>query len=666
MNRLGSATSPYLRQHADNPVDWWEWGEAAWAEARRHRRPVLLSIGYSACHWCHVMAHESFEDPATAALMNELFVCIKVDREERPDVDGVYMQAVQAMTGHGGWPMTVFCTPAAVPYYGGTYFPPEDRHGMPGFPRILQAAAAAWTDHPDDVARTGEQLRQALAPPRLPPAAAPPDAAVIAAAAAVLVRGTDREHGGFGAAPKFPHPGALDLMLRHARVTGDDAARDAALLTLDRMERGGVRDQVGGAFHRYSVDARWAVPHFERMLYDNAQLAPVYLHAFQLTGDPRWAGVVAQVLDATLADLALPGGGIASTLDADSVEGEGAYFTWTRPQLDAVLGPADGAFAARVYGVDAPGHTLEDGGTVLHRPEPDAATARELGVTPGDFAQRLAGVRARLLTARAERPAPGRDDKVITAWNGMMIGALAEAGAALDRPDWIGAAERAAAFCATELGAATGAPRRCWLDGDSRIAGFLEDSAALADGLLHLHAATGDPAHLALARRLCDDMLARFHDPVAGFYDTAVDGEALLVRPQTLDDNAVPAGRSLAALALLRLGALTGERRYLEVARSTIEPLADAVGRSPLGLANLGWATQQLVLGMHEVALVGGGDVSGLTALRDVVQHEWWPLAAVTWTGGMPRRPCHCSPDAPPSPAAPPRTSAARWCARRR
>jgi uncharacterized protein YyaL (SSP411 family) len=433
-NRLAAETSPYLQQHADNPVDWWPWGEEAFAEARRSDRPVLLSIGYSACHWCHVMAHESFENPEIAALMNELFVNVKVDREERPDVDSIYMHAVQAMTGRGGWPMTMFLTPRGVPYFGGTYFPPEDRHGMRGFPYVLRAAAQAYHTQKDDVARVGEQLRQALTPPRLRAGEEPLDAALVEQAVGALTEMTDRRHGGFGGAPKFPHAAALDLMLRHHAIAGDPQALDAALITLDRMARGGIYDHAGGGFHRYSVDAQWAVPHFEKMLYDNAQLAPVYLHAYQLTGEVRWRRVCEETLDYVAREMRLPGGGFASTQDADSEGEEGRFFVWTPEQLSAVLGEEDGALAARVFGVTAAGN-FEHGTTVLSLPYPVEQVAQSLGVDAFELQQRIDGIRKRLYEVREQRVHPGRDDKVITAWNALMLRAFAEAGAALERDD---------------------------------------------------------------------------------------------------------------------------------------------------------------------------------------------------------------------------------------
>ncbi len=628
-NRLAGESSPYLRQHANNPVDWWPWSEEAWAEARRRDVPVLLSVGYSACHWCHVMAHESFEDPGIAAIQNELFVSIKVDREERPDVDTVYMTAVQAMTGRGGWPMTVFCTPHGVPYYGGTYFPPEDRQGMRGFPAILRAAAQAYHEDREAVDRTGAQLRAALAPPRIGAGDGPPGPEVLDAACARLVEQTDRRDGGFGGAPKFPHPAALDAMLRHSRARGDMTAANVALVSLDRMARGGVHDQVGGGFHRYSVDARWAVPHFEKMLYDNAQLAPVYLHAWRLTGEERWRDVAVDVLDYLVREMRLEGGGFASAQDADSEGGEGAFFVWTPEQLRAVLGEEDGALAARLFGV-SPAGNFEDGTSVLSLPYPLEVVARSLGTPEEELHGRLRSIRASLHEARRSRAAPERDGKVVTAWNALAVSAFAEAGSLLLRDDYVQVARDCAGFLMTHV-CRDGRPLRSWLDGAGRVGGFLEDSAFLCDALLTLYAATGEPEWFTAARGLADDMLERFLDPVAGFYDTPVDGEPLLVRPQTIDDNAVPAGQSIAAVALLRLAALTGEHRYRRAALRVVEPLAGAVARSPLAFGNLAWAVELAAAEIREVAVAGAREDPAARALVAAVLERWDPTTVLAW-----------------------------------
>ena len=628
-NRLAGETSPYLVQHAGNPVDWWPWGDAAFAEARRLDRPVLLSVGYSACHWCHVMAHESFENPQIAAVMNGLFVNIKVDREERPDVDSVYMSAVQAMTGGGGWPMTVFLTPQAVPYFGGTYFPPEDRGGMRGFPYVLRAAADAYHNRKDAVAQAGEQLRQALAPPRLR-GGDDPTTALIDQAARALVEQTDRRHGGLGErAPKFPHPAALDLLLRRHRASGDATMLDAALITLDRMARGGIYDQVGGGFHRYSVDARWAVPHFEKMLYDNAQLAPVYLHAYQLTGDPAWRRICEETLDYVAREMLLPRGGFASTQDADSEGEEGRFFVWTPQQLREVLGEDDAALTARVFGV-VEGGNFEHGTTVLSIPYPLEQVATAIDTGEPQLRDRIDDIRRRLYAAREQRVHPGRDDKVITAWNALMLGAFAEAGAALQRPDYVEIAQNCAVFLRTEL-MREGVVLRTWKDGVAKITGFLEDVAFLCDTLLTLYQATGDPQWFAESLRLGADMLDRFHDPVAGFYDTAIDAEPLLVRPKSIDDNAVPAGQSIAAYAMLRLHAFTADERWRSAAMAVITPLAQAVARSPMALGNLAWALDLAVTPVREVAVAGAPDAADTAALVRTVTARFDPARVLAW-----------------------------------
>jgi uncharacterized protein len=628
-NRLGTESSPYLLQHAGNPVDWWPWGEEAFSEARRLDRPVLLSVGYSACHWCHVMAHESFENEQIAAVMNELFVNIKVDREERPDVDSVYMQAVQAMTGSGGWPMTVFLTPQGVPFFGGTYFPPEDRGGMRGFPFVLRAAADAYHNRKDAVSQAGEQLRQALAPPRLP-AGDEPTAAQLDQAANALVEMTDRRHGGFGGAPKFPHAAAIDLLLRRHRASGDARLLDAALISLDRMARGGICDHVGGGFHRYSVDAQWSVPHFEKMLYDNAQLAPVYLHAHQLTGDARWRRVCEQALDYVVGEMRLAAGGFASTQDADSEGEEGRFFVWTPQQLrDALGSDDDAALAARVFGVSDAGN-FEHGATVLSLPYPLEQVASSLGVDEAELRARLDRIRARLYEVREQRVHPGRDDKVVTSWNALMLGAFAEAGAALARSDYVDVARDCATFLLDSV-ARDGRLLRTWKDGAAKIDGFLEDYSFLCDALLSLYQATGEPRWFAESQRIALDMLDRFYDPVGGFYDTAIDAQPLLVRPKSLDDNALPAGQSMAAHALLRLHAYTGEDRWRSTALAVVSPLAPAVARSPLALGNLGWALELAVTPVREVAVAGSPDSDDTSALVRTVAERFDSARVLAW-----------------------------------
>jgi len=625
-NRLADETSPYLLQHADNPVDWYPWGDEAFALARAEDRPVLLSIGYSACHWCHVMAHECFENDEIAALMNERFVNIKVDREERPDVDSIYMQAVIAISGHGGWPMTVFLTPSGEPFFGGTYFPPVDRQGLRGFPYVLDAAATVYRERRDEVTQAADQLRRALEPPAVP--AGGGAMGDLDAAAALLLTQTDMRHGGFGAAPKFPHPAALDLLLRRHRASGDQRLLDAALLTLDHMARGGIHDQIGGGFHRYAVDGLWSIPHFEKMLYDNAQLAPVYLHAHQLTGDRRWRRVVEDTLDHALRELTLPSAGFASSQDADSPGGEGSYFVWTALQLTEVLGGEDGMLAARVFGV-SDGGNFEHGTTVLSMPFPPAQVARSLAIKEDELQDRVDSIRERLLAARGHRPAPARDDKVLTSWNALMVAALAEAGAALGRPDYVDAARGCADFLLTEL-RPDGVLLRTWKDGRAKIIGFLEDSAFLADSLITLYEASGNGRYFTAARELVDDALHRFEDGGV-LYDTASDAEPLLVRPRTIDDNPIPAGQSVLAAALLRLAALTGDPALRERAEAIMRPLGAAVERSPLAVSSLGCAMDRALARSREIAIVGPTDDPRTIALLAVVHSRWLPEAVLAW-----------------------------------
>ena len=634
-NRLAAESSPYLLQHADNPVDWYPWGDAAFERARSDDRPVLLSIGYSACHWCHVMAHESFENAEIAALMNAHFVSIKVDREERPDVDSVYMSAAQAMGVPGGWPLTVFLTPQGLPFFGGTYFPPADRPGLRGFPAVLRAAAAAYREQRDEIGAMGEKVRDAVAPRSLP-AASEPTAAILDAAARKLASETDRAHGGFGAAPKFPHPQALDLMLRRSWATGDPLIRDAAVLSLDAMSRGGIHDQVGGGFHRYSVDARWSVPHFEKMLYDNALLAPVYLHAYQVSGLEDMLEVCTRTLDYMARELRLPDGAFAASQDADSPGGEGAFFVWTPSQLRDTLGVDDGALAARVFGV-VDGGNFEHGTTVLSMPYPLAQVARSMSIDEPALRARVEDIRTRLRMARASRPAPERDGKVITAWNALAIRALAEAGPALERPDYVAIARRCADFVLEHL-VRDGVVHRIWNGGEGRIIGFLDDAANLGDALLTLYEATGESRYFTAALGLCQRIVEQHRDADGNYFDTAGDAEPLIVRPRTIDDNPVSAGQSVAAALFCRMHAFTGEERWQSRAMEIIAPLATVVARAPLAVAGLAAAMELAVGPMREIAIAGDPEDTRTRALLDVAQRRFDPLSVLAWgpSGAVP------------------------------
>jgi uncharacterized protein YyaL (SSP411 family) len=627
-NRLATESSPYLLQHAENPVDWYPWGDAAFEVARREDRPVLLSVGYSACHWCHVMAHESFENEAIAAQMNTLFVSIKVDREERPDVDTVYMSAAQAMGIHGGWPLTVFLTPAGLPFYAGTYFPPESRQGMPAFSAVLQAAADAYRSQRDEIAVMGEKVRDAVAPRELPEAGEPTTTLLDAAATALLGQ-LDRAHGGFGAAPKFPHPQALDFLLRRSRNRGEVAMRDAAMMSLDAMARGGIDDQVGGGFHRYSVDARWAVPHFEKMLYDNALLAPVYLHAYQLSADEGMLEACTRTLDYMARELRLPGGGFAASQDADSPAGEGAFFVWTPKQLRDVLGDEDGALAARVFGVVDSGN-FEHGTTVLSMPYPLAQVARSMQTDEPALRARVDDIRARLLRARASRAAPERDGKVITAWNALAVTAFAEAGAALRRNDYVDVAISCAEFLLGNL-VRDGVVYRIWNGGEARIIGFLDDAANLGAALLTLYEATGEPTYFKAAVGVSERILQQYRDTEGNYFDTAADSEPLIVRPRTIDDNPVSAGQSVSAMLFCRMHAFTGEAKWLERASEIVGPLANVVARAPLAVAALAAAMELLVGPMREIAIVGEPADPRTRSLLEVVQRRFDPLTVIAW-----------------------------------
>src|ERR671932_769638 len=590
-NRLANATSPYLLQHSDNPVDWWEWSPEAFDEARGSDRPILLSVGYAACHWCHVMAHESFEDDTTAAQMNEGFVCIKVDREERPDVDNVYMTATQALTGQGGWPMTVFATPDGRPFYCGTYFPPRPAHGMPAFRQLLAAMADAWRSQRDDVEAAGGRVAEGISA-RLDlgtPVPLTPEA--LDRAVAALAADLDERWGGFGGAPKFPPSMLLEFLLCHAARTGDDRALAMARSTLEAMARGGIHDQLAGGFARYSVDARWVVPHFEKMLYDNALLLRAYLHLWRATG-AQWARRVADATAAFLVrDLGTPEGGFASALDADTEGVEGLTYVWTPAELVEVLGEDDGRWAAAVFEVTDAG-TFEHGTSTL-----------QLLRDPDDPA-RLAAVRERLTAARAQRPQPARDDKVVAAWNGLAIAALAEHGVLTGSPSSVEAARRAAELLA-DVHWVDGRLRRASRDGVAGApAGVLEDYGDAAEGLLALHQATGEGRWLELAGDLLDVVAEQFVD-ADGWHDTAADAEALVHRPFDPADGPTPSGIAAVAGAAVSYAALAGAPRHRELGEAAVGQLAKLADRAPRAV---GWALavgEALLAGPLEVAVSG-------------------------------------------------------------
>ena len=628
-NRLSDATSPYLLQHADNPVEWWPWGEEAFAEARRRDVPLLISVGYAACHWCHVMAHESFEDQATADRMNSLYVNVKVDREERPDVDAVYMEATQAMTGQGGWPMTVFATPEGAPFYCGTYFPRDH------FQRLLEAIATAWRDKRSDLLDQGARVVEALSAPRRLATSAPPTAAELDLAVQALIRDYDAANGGFGDEPKFPPSMLLSFLTAHHERSfpfqTSDEPTPAALMaggTAVAMARGGIYDQLGGGFARYSVDQGWVVPHFEKMLYDNALLLRAYARASRRPADTEQGADTDRALllraaqetgDWMLRDLRTPEGGFASALDADSEGEEGTYYVWTPAQLREVLGEEDGAWAATLFGVTEEG-TFEHGSSVLR-----------LRADPDDL-DRYDRVRAALLAVRADREPPARDDKVVASWNGLAIAALAEAGVLLDRPDWITAA-RETADLLLDVHLRYGRLVRTSRDGrPGPSAGVLEDYANLAEGLLVLHGVTGRARYVREAGGLLDTVLERFGDGEGGFFDTADDAEKLFSRPQDPTDNATPSGRFAAASALLTYAALTGSRRHRAAAEDALSLVPLLAEKAPR-FAGWGLATgEALLTGPRAVAVVGDpGDPRVEEMVRAVLR--WAPLGTVLTRG---------------------------------
>jgi uncharacterized protein len=666
-NRLAAETSPYLLQHAHNPVDWYPWGPEALARAVEADRPIFLSIGYAACHWCHVMERESFEDEETAAVLNAGFVPIKVDREERPDLDAVYMAALQAMTGGGGWPMSLFLMPDGRPFYGGTYFPDRPRGGLPSFRQILEAVERAWTERRSELDGAANELTEAIRrtgggaagdPDALPEPAAPPPASsdgglevetflpsrrrsepdrwtgVTAAAAERLVGDFDFEHGGWAGPPRFPQPAAIDLLLRRARLTRDDRALRTATRALDVMAAGGIHDQLGGGFHRYATDGDWLVPHFEKMLYDNAQLARVYLHAYQLTGEERFKDVVETTLDYMAREMRTRDGLFAASQDADTDGVEGATYVWSRDEIEAVLNGADGpeskplrgaaggsdaatssALFGSAYGVTATGNW--EGRTILSRVMSDEQIAAMYGLGPDEVAHRLADARGRLLERRQSRPQPALDDKAVAAWNGLALAAFAEAAPVLGRRSNLAVADEVADAALGLLRGPDGRLARSFRAGRLAGKGGLDDYACLADGLLALYEATFEERRLAAARELVDDLDRLFADAEGGWFDSGSDAEALIVRPREIQDGATPAGSSMAAGVCLRLAELTGDGRLREKAERAIGRVDRLAGRYPLAFAVWLRAIDFASAPVEQVAIVGdagAADTGGLLA----------------------------------------------------
>jgi uncharacterized protein YyaL (SSP411 family) len=620
-NRLAGETSPYLLQHAHNPVDWYPWGREALDRARAEDRPILLSIGYAACHWCHVMERESFEDPETAALMNEHFVSIKVDREERPDLDAIYMDAVQTMNGHGGWPLTAFLTPAGEPFYAGTYYPPEPRHGMPAFRQVLTGIAEAWRDRRDEVTLQGTRIVEHIARAGQLTATEEPLSPEIAEAALEALRGSfDARWGGFGGAPKFPQPMALEFVLRRS-IRGAPDAAGMVTVTLDRMAGGGIFDQLGGGFARYSTDAAWLVPHFEKMLYDNAQLARLYTRAWLVTRTASFRRVATSTLRYLLREMLQPEGGLSSSQDADSEGVEGRFFTWTWDELTSHVSE----HVAACLGAAPSGNW--EGTNVLWRPFAPAAYASEHGLDPAAFESEVEAARARLFEIRERRVRPGTDDKVIAAWNGLAIEALAEAGRAFGEPDFVAAAERCASFVLEHVRDADGRLRRSWRAGVTGPPGFADDYALMASACLTLYETTGAIRWFVEARSLADDLLRLFHDEErGGFFQTGSDAEALVLRPKDLYDNAVPGGNSAAAELFLRIASFTGEAHYEHAGIAALQLVRAAMVQAPAGFGRALNALDLHLGPAREVAIVGDRDDPGTQALvRAVIAERWLP-----------------------------------------
>ncbi|MCI0868434.1 MAG: thioredoxin domain-containing protein [Chloroflexi bacterium] len=633
-NRLINETSPYLLQHANNPVDWYPWGQEALDRAKAEDLPILLSVGYSACHWCHVMERESFENPEIAAIMNERFVSIKVDREERPDIDSIYMSAVQAMTGHGGWPMTVFLTPDGKPFYGGTYFPPDDRGGTAAFPKVLTALSEAYRNDRENVVKTTEQLieRMELMGSANAGNSSPLTEDVLHQAFRRIAGDFDDRHGGVGIQPKFPQPMTYEFLLRYHLRTQNAEALDMVELTLERMANGGIYDQIGGGFHRYSTDTYWLVPHFEKMLYDNALLVQLYLHAYQVTGKPMYRRIVEETLAYVTREMTSPEGGFYSAQDADSEGVEGKFFVWLPREIQDILGDDDADVVGRYYGVTPHGNF--EGRNILHVALDAATLAADEGLTADEFSRLIDRAKQKLLDVRSRRVAPQRDDKVLTSWNGMMLRAFAEAGAILGRPDYVKVAEQNAKFlldsmvkdgrvlrtykATTDETGATGAL------GEAKLNGYLEDYAFLIDGLLALHEASFGQRWLAEAIRLGHHMVDLFWDDATGlFYDTGRDHETLVVRPRDFSDNALPSGSSMASGVLLRLSVITGELGFREKAEAGLRSVRDVMTSYPTGSGHWLGDLDFLLSSPKEVVVVGPRwDEKTEALFREVYRHH--------------------------------------------
>ena len=630
-NRLIHETSPYLLQHADNPVDWYPWGSDAFAKSKLEDKPIFLSIGYSACHWCHVMAHESFESTDIANLMNQYFVNVKVDREERPDIDAIYMQAVQAQTGRGGWPMTVFLTPSGKPFFCGTYFPPEDRHGMPGLPRVLHGVSEAYQSRKADIEQSADQLTAHIRSGVMTAQGNEPlTSEVLQRAYENLLQEFDKTHGGFGDAPKFPQPMALEFLLRYYLRSNQAEALDMVNLTLEKMARGGLYDQLGGGFHRYSTDPFWLVPHFEKMLYDNALLSRLYLHGYQITGSPAYQRVTEETLDYVLREMTSPSGGFYSTQDADSEGQEGKYFIWTLDQIKNILGDThETSLFAYFYGITNEGNF--DGSNILNIPFDFRETANHFSSTPEYLATVIHEGRLTLLQHRQTRIAPGCDDKIIVSWNGLMLRSFAEAGATLQRADYIAAAATNAEFLLDSMRDPNGRLLRTYRNGTPKLNAYLEDYSYLIDGLLALHEATFDMRWLHDATQLANQMCDLFWDErEQTFYDTGKDHEELIVRPRDVFDNATPSGGAVAADTLLRLSIFTGNLEYNRKAATITRSIRTLMARVPLGFSHWLGALDFYLSTPKEIAVIGARNIPATQALLNEIYSRYLPNKVVT------------------------------------
>jgi uncharacterized protein len=630
-NRLIDSTSPYLLQHAHNPVDWHPWDEVALQTAREEDKPIFLSIGYSACHWCHVMERESFENPETAALMNKYFICIKVDREERPDLDEIYMSAVQAMTGSGGWPMSVFLTPDLKPFFGGTYFPPQDMHGRPGFPGLLKSVGEFYTAHREEINQSAEQLTQRIKDMMTTPKSdAMVDYSTIEHCVKELSNRFDATYGGFGPAPKFPHSMDISLLLRSVKKTGDTKVLQMAEFSLEKMARGGMYDQIGGGFHRYSTDAQWLIPHFEKMLYDNALLAKTYTEAYQLTKNPFYKQIVQETLDYVLLEMTSPEGGFYSAQDADSEGREGLFFSWTPEQITEVVGADNAPIVIRYFGFEKGGN-FEEGTSVLHRPEDAVVIEQAFDISSEKLSQIIDTAKKQLFQEREKRIKPGRDEKILTDWNGLMISAMAFAGNALAEPKYTNAAHQASRFILKNLSNESGL-YHTYKDGRAHINGFLSDYSFMIHGLLDTYEATRNPEFLKQAVDLTRVMITRFWDDAQGaFFFTSNNHEKLIARSKNPMDNAVPSGNSIAILCLLRISEMTGHAEFREKAHQSLIVFSTTMNRMPSVFTQM-LAALDFHLGKPQEIILAANNDASLADMQHAIFSDFYPNKVVLYS----------------------------------